>query len=67
MHESLDRDNPQRQFQHAKSDTVLKPRLSFRRGEEAFRARGEGLWGNEATGEADQILLSVQDCGGLTR
>ena len=34
--------------------------LSFRRGEEAFRARGEGLWENEATGKEDQILLSVQ-------
>ncbi len=62
MHESLDRDNPRRQFQHAKCDTVLMPNatLSFRRGEEAFRARGEGLWENEATGKADQILLIVQ-------
>ncbi len=29
-------------------------------GEEAFRARGEGLWENEATGKADQILSIVQ-------
>ncbi len=41
--------------------SLCQTTLFFRRGEEAFRARGEGLWENEATGEADQILLSVQE------
>jgi len=56
MHESLDRDSSRRYSLRTPNET-----LSFRRGEEAFRARGEGLWENEATGEAHEILSIVQE------
>ena len=61
MHVSLGGDSPRRQCLRTNATLSLsQATLSFRRGEEAFRARGEGLLENEATGEAHEFLSIVQ-------
>ncbi len=60
MHVSLGGDNPRRQCLRNATLSLCQATLSLRRGEEAFRARGEGLLNDEPAGEAHEILLSVQ-------
>ena len=61
MHLSLGGDSPRRQCQRTQATLSLcRATLSLWRGEEAFRARGEGLLNDEPAGEAHEILLSVQ-------